>query len=241
MKQSRVDVGTIRREQIVDAAVAVIAEQGIQELSLSEIEKRAHMSRGQLTYYFKTKEDILLAVFDRLLHMMRERAASGQGPVGACLHQLSGWERLRHFLTILVLHPPVAPEFHALQYTFLSQTAHRPDFRERLAKLYEEWRSHLAGDAAQELAGLTEASFGVSPRTVASLVQAILHGLAVQRAADPNSFDREEMLALVLHLLGGLLRPEQPAPNGQPEPRPAPVRRARRRRLPRGVTHEDAD
>ncbi len=69
MKSPRVDVGRIRREQIVEAAVAIIAEQGIQNLSLSEIEKRAGMSRGQLTYYFPSKEDILLAVFDRpLLH-----------------------------------------------------------------------------------------------------------------------------------------------------------------------------
>ena len=54
----RVDVSAIRKQQIVEAAVAVIDEQGVQHLSLSEIEKRAGMSRGQLTYYFPTKEDL---------------------------------------------------------------------------------------------------------------------------------------------------------------------------------------
>ncbi len=55
------------------AAVAVIAEKGLQHLSLSEIEKKVGMSRGQLMYYFKAKEDILLAVFDRLLDMICRR------------------------------------------------------------------------------------------------------------------------------------------------------------------------
>ena len=52
MKTPRIDVGSIRRDQIVQAAVSIIAEQGLQNLSLSEIEKKAGMSRGQLTYYF---------------------------------------------------------------------------------------------------------------------------------------------------------------------------------------------
>ena len=37
MSANRVDVGSIRREQIVDAAIVVIAEQDIQRLSLSEV------------------------------------------------------------------------------------------------------------------------------------------------------------------------------------------------------------
>src|ERR1700730_2360546 len=73
VKKPRAPIGTIRRAQIVEAAVAIIAEQGLDHLSLSAIEKRAGMSRGQLTYYFHTKEDILLAVFDQLLETMHLR------------------------------------------------------------------------------------------------------------------------------------------------------------------------
>src|ERR1700722_1739283 len=131
MKTPRIDVGSIRREQIVHAAIAIIAEQGLQNLSLSEIETKAGMSRGQLTYYFRTKEDILLAVFDRLIQMMHERAHSGQeteggGPCGA---GMVGWERLQFFLKKLLLEPPAFPEFGSLQYTFLSQMGHREDYR----------------------------------------------------------------------------------------------------------------
>ncbi|HBI45447.1 MAG TPA: hypothetical protein DDY78_21725 [Planctomycetales bacterium] len=202
MKTPRIDVGSIRREQIVQAAIAVIAEQGIQNLSLSEIETKAGMSRGQLTYYFRAKEDILLAVFDRLIEMMHERAqANGVG--GGCGFQEPGWEHLTHFLTTFLLTPPVIPEFSSLQYTFLSQIGHRDDFREKLANLYGEWRDHLAGDVADDLE--RRPGKKASPRAVATLVQAILHGLAIQRAADPDVYDRQEMLDLCLDLLGAYL------------------------------------
>ncbi len=201
MKNSRIDVASIRREQIVEAAIAIITERGLQKLSLSAIERRAGMSRGQLTYYFPSKEAILLAVFDRLLRMIHERAhVAGAAP---CHMAGDSWQRLQHFLSCLVLDPPVVPHFHALQYTFLSQMGHRDDFRSRLANLYEEWRGHIARDLAEDVNRRNHG--GVSPRTLASFLQAVLHGLAVQRAADPEAYDRHEMLTLVLDMLGSYL------------------------------------
>src|SRR5690349_6367943 len=120
MKSPRIDIASIRREQIVEAAVAVIAEQGLPNLSLSEIENRAGMSRGQLTYYFHTKEEILLAVFDRLLQLMYERlghpptvaandAAPAQPSAGEC--DAGAWDILQHLFDALLRRPPVSPEF----------------------------------------------------------------------------------------------------------------------------------
>src|SRR3954447_23673972 len=112
MTTPRIDIASIRREQIVEAAVAVIAEQGLQNLSLSEIEKRAGMSRGQLTYYFPSKEDILLAVFDRLLLLMKQRAQQGDCPFG---REQDPWQRVQRFLEVFLLQPPDMREFHSLQ------------------------------------------------------------------------------------------------------------------------------
>jgi AcrR family transcriptional regulator len=207
MKTSR--VATVRREQIIDAAIAVIDEQGIQNLSLSEIEKKTGLARGQLMYYYHSKEEILLAVFDRLLQLMRARFQASNG--AWCAESLQGWERCRAFLTLFLLQPPNFPAFHSLHHTFLSQIGHRDDFRQRLANLYDAWRVHMAGDLQESLERKPGAR-KASPRVLASLVQAILHGLGVQRAADPNCYDREEMLALVLELLDGYLQP----PGGSP-------------------------
>jgi AcrR family transcriptional regulator len=208
MKTSR--VSTIRREQIIDAAIAVIDEQGIQHLSLSEIEKKTGLARGQLMYYYHSKEEILLAVFDRLLEMMHAHLEVGKGNGDACHGGPAGWEHFRQFLTVFLLRPPNVPAFHSLQYTFLSQIGHREDFREKLAKLYATWRHYGAEDFADDLAR-KPGGRRVSSTAFATLVQAILHGLAVQRAADPDSYEPEEMLHLILDLLSSYLQPPHAA------------------------------
>jgi AcrR family transcriptional regulator len=199
-KRARLETARLRRHQIIEAAVAVIAERGLQHCSLSEIEKRAGMCRGQLTYYFHTKEEILLAVFDHLLGLLHQQA---KGECGAAREasRAPASGRLRSLLTHLLLEPPTALEFHSLHYTFLSQIGHRDDFRQRLADLYEEWR----GGIAQIL--VADQPDGASARTVASMIQAILHGLAVQRRVDPESCDPEEMVELCVEVLSKYLRP----------------------------------
>src|ERR1700746_2489073 len=112
MKTPRIDIGSIRREQIVDAAVAVIAEQGLQNLSLSEIEKKVGMSRGQLTYYYKAKEDILLAVFDRLVDMICRRQGGDpkRPPHEHPFAKMSWLEVVKHLLEMILHKPPLNPE-----------------------------------------------------------------------------------------------------------------------------------
>src|SRR5437868_15102571 len=105
MKNARIDIGAIRREQIVEAAVSVITEQGLQNLSLSEIEKKAGMSRGQLTYYFPAKEDILLAVFDRLVVLMYQRLGT---PEGIACDDVTAWQWIEHLLRRLLTQPPLS-------------------------------------------------------------------------------------------------------------------------------------
>jgi AcrR family transcriptional regulator len=200
------DIARVRREQIVDAAVAIIAEQGIQNLSLSEIEQRVEMSRGQLTYYFRTKEDIFLAVFDRLIQLMCQRQGDPQEHPFAGMNWL---EVIRHLLGVVMQQPPQEPAFPPLQYTFLSQISHRADFRERLAGLYEHWRRRGAEHLAQDLAD-RPARRSVSPRAVSTLVQAILHGLAMQAAADPDAIDAAEMTEICLDVLRSYLWNELP-------------------------------
>jgi len=196
--RARISIGTIRRQEIIDAAIAVIAEEGIANLSLSAIENRTGMSRGQLTYYFRTKEQILLSVFDQVLELMYAqlgRPRESAGPIG-------GWELTQYLLDALLARKPLSPEFYALQYTFLSQIGHREDFRRRLAGLYDEWRSNLAKALQTDM---RKDNQHASPKALASFVQALLHGLTMQLAADPRAFDRREMLELCREILGSYL------------------------------------
>jgi AcrR family transcriptional regulator len=204
------EVARERREQILDAAEAIIVSNGIQGLSLGQIEDRANMSRGQLTYYFPKKEAILLAVYDRMLRrMIRERMQSdGPKPMTG-----RAWECLQHGLK-KHLEPgwpsSEGKELFALLFTFLAQMGHSDDYRRRLSQWYGEWRSFIAADVA----GSVPAPRSASPRTLAALVQALFHGLDVQLMMDPEAFDRQEMFELCLKLLAPLFnRAADPNPD----------------------------
>ncbi len=51
-------------EQIIEAAVDVIAENGYYNSQVSKIAKRAGVADGTIYLYFNNKEDVLISVFE---------------------------------------------------------------------------------------------------------------------------------------------------------------------------------
>ncbi len=52
-----------RRAQIIECAIETIAELGYGQASLAQIGQRAGISKGVITYYFSTKEELIEQVF----------------------------------------------------------------------------------------------------------------------------------------------------------------------------------
>lgn len=199
-------VAARRREQVVDAAADIIATQGIHQLSLAKIEKRAGMTRGHLTYYFPTKEDILLAVFDRMLQRMIATRMAADGPK-------PGTKKARECAAEMFVHSlkPPTPElqaFYSLIHTFHAQLAYRADFREKIARAHANWRQGIACDYADSVPDPP-----VRPAVAASILMALAQGLTGQLLVDPEAFDRAEMLAALQALVAPLFAPpREPAP-----------------------------
>jgi len=199
-------VARSRRDQIIEAAVGIITSHGLHKLSLSKIEKQAGMKRGQLTYYFPTKEDILLAVFDRLLGLLCGQLAHKANPTNT-QGVPSVWDCVQKMLQeVLRPGPEFGREFHALQYTFLAQIAHREDFRQKLASVFAGWRDAIAAHWKDSDKPGRRRAKNVSGRTVSAFVQALVHGLTVQLAADARAFDRAEMRELCVGVLAPLFQ-----------------------------------
>ncbi|MBO0699753.1 MAG: TetR/AcrR family transcriptional regulator [Zavarzinella sp.] len=199
-------VARSRRDQIIEAAVGIITSHGLHKLSLSKIETRAGMKRGQLTYYFPTKEEILLAVFDRLLVLLCGQLAHKANPADP-RNLPTVWDCVEKMLeAVLRPGPEFGREFLALQYTFLAQIAHREDFRHKLASVFAQWRDGIAAHWSDSGKPGPRRAKNVSGRTVSAFVQALVHGLTVQLAADAEAFDRAEMLKLCVGVLAPLFQ-----------------------------------
>jgi AcrR family transcriptional regulator len=62
-----------RHEQICDAALHLFARKGYHQTSVREIAEAANLSVGAIYNYIKTKQDILLLVYHRILDLFQKR------------------------------------------------------------------------------------------------------------------------------------------------------------------------
>lgn len=80
----------LRRDSIIDAAESLFFTKGFPATTIDEIAAAAELSKGTIYLYFKTKEEIFVAIVQRGLHlladMVREataKASTGKGRIRA--------------------------------------------------------------------------------------------------------------------------------------------------------------
>ncbi|MGW0782386.1 TetR/AcrR family transcriptional regulator [Streptomyces sp. NPDC002913] len=67
------------RQRIQDVALELFAEQGYEKTSLREIAEQLQVTKAALYYHFKTKEDILVSIFEDLNRPVEELLEWGKG------------------------------------------------------------------------------------------------------------------------------------------------------------------
>ena len=65
----------VRKNEILDVAEELFAERGFDGTSTKDILEKAGIARGTLYYHFKSKEDILDGVINRMIDQMAEMAS----------------------------------------------------------------------------------------------------------------------------------------------------------------------
>ena len=126
MAESKLDT-QVRREQIAEAAMSLVASQGVRRLSIAAIARRVGLVPSGIYRHFKNKGEVLDAVLDlveKRLHANVEAArAEATGPL-ECLHGM------------LVRHVQFIREGRAVPRIIFSDEAFsdRPDARPASAK-----------------------------------------------------------------------------------------------------------
>jgi TetR/AcrR family transcriptional regulator len=62
-----------RRAEILDAAEALYAKQGWDALTVDQVARSARLSRALVYVYFRDKEDLLFAIGERAMRLLRDR------------------------------------------------------------------------------------------------------------------------------------------------------------------------
>ena len=149
MPPRRSAVNEQRRERaksrILGAAHALFTERGYEATTLAQVSRRAGVSAGLTVYYFRTKQHLVQALADRLLHARMVRAA----------HAASGPdERLAAIIDAVLQTAVEEPRIIAMHLALLLQ----PGVAELLADGEHRWERQLPGLLGEVLAARGEPS-----------------------------------------------------------------------------------
>lgn len=61
------------RDRVQQAAVELFAEKGYAPTSVQEVVARAGVTKGAMYHYFRSKDDLLFGIYDRVLQSQKER------------------------------------------------------------------------------------------------------------------------------------------------------------------------
>ena len=179
----RTGVGERRKNQILEAAMAVFARRGFHGTRMDDIVDESGLSKGTLYWYFKSKDDLIAAILDRMFDrslMDSRRLLQAAKPAPERLWEMNRMvvRDLRHWKPLL----PIVYEFYAL-------AARKEAVRISLRRFFKEYRALLAEMIEQ---GIQTGAFkSVDADQTATNIIAFYEGLMLLLTLDPDEVDWE--------------------------------------------------
>lgn len=183
--------GLMRKQQIIDTARQTLIESGITGIVLRDIAEKIGITHGNIQYYFATKDDLLIAVFDQeveryteSMHRALGESSTKHGRVSAIID--SAVEMIANESTSLWL----------MLFSLARQNTQLCNILERASRKYDE-------SLAEELA-IIDSSLSLQRRQhIAQMIRMMLDGFGVQATfEDPGTASmialRGEMKAAIL-------------------------------------------
>ncbi len=129
----KVGMQPIRRQQLIDATLEAINELGLAEASISQIAKRAGVSTGIISHYFKDKHGLIFATMQYLLAQLETAVAQA-------LSQTEASPKTRLMAIVRGNFSPSQINQAAMKtwLAFWSVSLYQPDLHE-LQQVNEQW------------------------------------------------------------------------------------------------------
>ena len=173
-----------RRTRIVKAARKLLAEEGYDRVTMKRVAKEAGVAQGLIHYYFSGKDEILLEVLmeasgeyaretQRLADSLPEGADLAEAALAATRERVSRM-----------------PEWYRLRYELFAMGLRNPEFLPGMAALLGSGRTGISATLAR-ISGSEDPEPVSHRQALAAVLLSCFDGLALQKLADPESFDLE--------------------------------------------------
>jgi TetR/AcrR family transcriptional repressor of bet genes len=184
---------TIRREQILKAAYEVALRRGIDGLTVRAVAARARMSHGLVLFHFKRKDQLGLALLDRVLQTTVSLTIP-EDIAGITIPRERLQRLFRHELNRLLLEPRRV----RLLLEYWARGAHNAVIRLKIAAGLNGYRAAFRKIAEE---ALPEGGCFGTPEGMAAVTVSLVVGFPVQAIIDPDHIELEEYLSAVHGIL----------------------------------------
>jgi AcrR family transcriptional regulator len=185
-----------RRDDLIAAALELVAEGGLRAATVREIAARAGVTPGLIRHYFATKDDLTRAAYTKLMQdMTKDSAAALENAPEDPLPRLAG------FVAAAVSPPVVDPVSVGLWAGFLHDLRRDATMREIHTTNYLAFRDLLQ----RLIADLSRAADEAQLRRDAIACNAVIDGLWLEGSVVPDAFAPGELAAIALTSVGAIL------------------------------------
>lgn len=193
-------VRQLRRAQIISAARAVVARDGLDALTFKALEGELDFTRGVITYHFKNKDAIVSAVLESALDEIDTATLAAVQAEGAPADQLAAAIRatIAGFIENI--------EAGKILLAFWARIHSDPSVRARNARLYATYRGR-SSVLLQE--GIDQGVFRpVDVPQTATLIVGVIIGVVTQEYFDAGHIEwRTASEAAIDTVIRGLVQP----------------------------------
>ncbi len=190
----------ISSQQIIDAAIRVMARQGYARTSLLEIAKEAGMSKGALHYHYPTKEALIHAVLETACNVVQARSVEAWSPSD------NPFDALRKSLEELWATRAQRTDEALVVADLLALSLYDESLRPTLAEFYELGAQQIRDYLEEHLIAL-----GLEPRISLDLLPRIvigmLDGLVMQAFVDPEALSPDEVVDAIQTIAVSIFTP----------------------------------
>jgi DNA-binding transcriptional regulator YbjK len=181
--------GAQRRVEIIDAAIAVMAQVGLAGLSMRVVANQAQLPLGALSYYFDDKSDLVAQAFQQLSDREIERVVR----TAERLQPTMSEEQLADLVADMIIDGFTSPQGAIVTRYELVTEASRD---ERLRPMFEAWYAAMVPALSRLFRDLGSHQPELDSRTV----MAVMAGLEIDNIYRPlGPVDKRRIRATIRH------------------------------------------
>ena len=190
----------VRRQQIAEAALVLVAERGLGQLNIAAVARRVGLVPSGIYRHFKSKDEIVLAVLDRIEARMLANVRA------ACEETPDPVERLRG---LLMRHIRMIREGRAVPRIIFSDDLHsgHPERKVRAQRLVEGYLGQI-GQLVREGQEQGKIRPGLDPRTIALMFLGIVVPAGILWHLTDGGFDVTQHAARAWQVFRGAIGTE---------------------------------